>query len=126
MQTKVLLSIKPEFADKIFAGTKRFEFRRTIFRSADVKTVVVYSSSPVQRVVGEFDIRRVLELGLDELWKKTNKHAGIDKEYFDEYFDDKGTGYAIEIAHAKLYPEPKTLTSVCATAKPPQSFCYIA
>lgn len=26
---KVLLSIKPEFADEIFNGTKRYEYRRT-------------------------------------------------------------------------------------------------
>lgn len=29
---KVLLSIKPEFANKIFEGTKRFEFRKSIFK----------------------------------------------------------------------------------------------
>ena len=28
---KVLLSIKPEFASKIFEGTKRFEYRKAHF-----------------------------------------------------------------------------------------------
>ena len=45
---KVLLSIKPEFANKIFEGTKRFEFRKSIFKK-EVKTVVVYASSPLQQ-----------------------------------------------------------------------------
>ena len=33
---KALLSIKPEFADKIFAGTKRYEFRRAVFKKEGV------------------------------------------------------------------------------------------
>lgn len=125
MQTKVLLSIKPEFADLIFAGTKKFEFRRAIFRSQSVKTVVVYASSPIQQVIGEFDVGRVLELEVHELWKKTGKHGGIEKAYFDRYFEERDKGYAIEVTHPKLYKRPKSINSVAGTTKPPQSFCYI-
>lgn len=125
MQTKILLSIKPEFAELIFAGTKKFEFRRAIFRSSSVKTVVVYASSPIQQVIGEFDIGRVLELGVDELWRKTGKHGGIEKEYFDRYFEQRDTGYAIEVTRPKRYKRPKPINSVAGTTKPPQSFCYI-
>lgn len=57
---KVLLSIKPEFAFKIFEGKKKFEFRKVIFKNPNVKTVVVYASSPVQRVIGEFEIDDIL------------------------------------------------------------------
>lgn len=42
---KVLLSIKPEFAEKIFSGEKKFEFRRSIFKDKTVKTVLVYASA---------------------------------------------------------------------------------
>ena len=35
---KVVISIKPEFANKIFDGTKKFEFRKSIFKNEDVKT----------------------------------------------------------------------------------------
>ena len=52
---KVLLSIKPEFADKIFNGTKKYEYRRSIFKKKEVKTVVVYASSPIQKIIGEFE-----------------------------------------------------------------------
>ena len=34
---KVVLSIKPEFAFKIFDGTKQFEFRKAIFKNPAVK-----------------------------------------------------------------------------------------
>ena len=49
---KVVLSIKPEFANKIFEGTKKYEFRRAIFKNPNIKKVVVYSSSPVKKIIG--------------------------------------------------------------------------
>lgn len=72
---RVLLSIKPEFANKIFDGTKKFEFRKSIFKNKDIKTVVVYASSPVQRVIGEFEIERILNFDLDTLWSLTQDFA---------------------------------------------------
>jgi predicted transcriptional regulator len=68
---KVLLSIKPEFAEMIFSGSKRYEFRRSIFRNPDVKTIVVYASSPVQKVIGEFEIETIINAELENLWKQT-------------------------------------------------------
>ena len=53
---KVLLSIKPEFVEKIFAGTKKYEFRKSLFKKSGVKYVVIYASAPIKRVVGEFEI----------------------------------------------------------------------
>jgi predicted transcriptional regulator len=127
MQTKrVLLSIKPEFADKIFSGEKRFEFRRVIFRSPSVKKIVVYASSPVQQVIGEFEVRRVLSLEKGELWRRTRKHSGIEKEYFDEYFGNRSTGHAIEITSPVRYQQPMKLESICDSNRPPQSFCYLS
>ena len=74
---KVLLSIKPEFAEKIFDGSKRFEFRRNVFKNRDVRTVVVYASSPISKVVGEFDIEMVIRKELEELWEETKDFSGI-------------------------------------------------
>ena len=125
MQTSVLLSIKPEFVNKIFSGSKRYEFRRVIFKSKNVNRVVVYASHPVQRVVGEFEVGGVLELSKKELWQETKQFSGIAKTYFDDYFADKETGYAIEIKSAKLYESPMTLEHLCPTARPPQSFMYL-
>jgi len=68
---KVVLSIKPEFAFKIFDGTKKFEFRRSIFKNENVKSIIVYASSPVQQVIGEFEIEEVLNCELSTLWKNS-------------------------------------------------------
>lgn len=125
MPTSVLLSIKPEFVEKIFAGLKRYEFRRVIFKSQNVARVVVYASSPVQQVVGEFEVGGILALSRTQLWEQTKNHSGIAKVYFDEYFADKETAYAIKIKGARRYEQPKALRSVCSSARPPQSFMYL-
>lgn len=122
---KVLLSIKPQFAEKIFNGTKKFEFRKSIFKNINVKSVVVYASSPVQKVIGEFDIEEILMEDPETLWKITRKFSGITKEYFDEYFTVRETAYAIKINRTKKYITPLNLKSDFGIDFPPQSFMYL-
>lgn len=121
---KVLLSIKPEFANKIFDGIKKFEFRRTIFKNEKIKTVVVYASSPMQRVIGEFEIDTILKADLDTLWAETRDHAGIEEDYFYEYFGDKEQGFAIKIKKTRKYKSPRCLKEHY-NLQPPQSFLYL-
>lgn len=125
MPIKVLLSIKPEFTSKIFDGTKRFEFRRTLFQNREVSNIVVYASAPISKVVGEFQIQSVLELEIELLWNRTKEHAGITKDYFDEYFGGREKGYAIEIGRAELYKEPIELEEAFRIKRAPQSFMYL-
>ena len=122
---KVLLSIKPEYANKIFDGSKKFEFRRTIFKESSVKTIVVYASSPVKRIIGEFEIENILLEDLDILWKKTKKFAGIEEQFFYKYFTKKKVGYAIKIKNTKLYKKPVSLQERYNIV-PPQSFLYLS
>lgn len=56
--------------------------------------VVVYASSPVQKVIGEFEIESILEHPPEELWNRTREGAGISKDYFMAYFGTKDVGYA--------------------------------
>jgi len=120
---KVLLSIKPQFAEKIFDGTKLFEFRRTIFKE-NVKTVLVYASSPTQMVIGEFEIEEIISDTLDNLWRRTRIHAGIEEDYFYEYFGDKEHGFAIKIKKTRKYRKPLCIKEDLNLV-PPQSFVYL-
>src|SRR5450631_2131347 len=106
---KVLLSIKPCFAEKIFDGSKKFEFRRSIFKKKHITTIIVYASSPMQKVIGEFEIEEILNQDLSALWEETKEYAGIDKEYFYSYFVDKRQGFAIKIKKTTKYKTPLCL-----------------
>ena len=120
---KVVLSIKPEFAFKIFDGTKKFEFRKSIFKNTTIKTIIVYASFPVQQVIGEFDFDEVLNYDLSTLWDLTQEHSGISEEFYYEYFANKDEGFAIKIKKTRKYRNPKCLKTDF-NLSPPQSFAY--
>jgi len=120
---RVLLSIKPRFANSIFDGNKKFEYRRAIFRE-NITHVVVYASSPVRMVIGEFKVDDVLFDDIVPLWNRTRAEAGISEGIFYSYFSEKQKGYAIKIVDAVLYDEPASLQNFNMT-RPPQSFAYL-
>ncbi len=121
---RVLLSIKPEFALKIFDGSKRYEYRRVIFKRTEVTTVVVYASDPIKKVIGEFDIGDILHEDPEVLWANTGEQAGITKKRFLEYFENKTKGYAIKVKEARIYDTPIPLNKLIVFW-PPQSFRYV-
>ncbi len=121
---RVLLSIKPEFAFRIFKGLKRYEYRRAIFKRTDVERVLVYASSPIQKVIGEFEIDTILSGEPVSLWQKTKAHAGISRESFFDYFADVDTGYAIRVKNCQMYERPFGLMESLGVS-PPQSFLYL-
>ena len=120
---KVLLSIKPEFASKIFEGSKQYEYRRTIFKRTGVTTIVVYASYPIKEVIGEFEIEGIIQEEPQSLWEKTGQQGGISKERFLSYFKDKTKGYAIKVRGARMYDAPVPLNKLMVVF-PPQSFTY--
>jgi len=121
---KVLLSIKPEFALKIFDGSKRYEYRRAIFKNQEVSRVIVYASDPIKQIIGEFEIEDILHEEPQSLWVKTKHHAGISEKRFFNYFMNKSKGYAIKVKATRVYDDPLSLSSFMISS-PPQSYMYL-
>lgn len=120
---KALLSIKPEFVEKIFSLEKKYEFRKVIFKR-HIDTVVIYSTMPEGKIVGEFRIENVLHDSIERIWEQTFEYAGISYEFFKKYFGDREEAYAIKIGEVKRYETPIDPKSVDESFIPPQSFCY--
>ena len=123
----VLLSIKPRFADKILTGEKRYEFRKTRLSKADNgSTVYLYSTSPVQRIVGHFTISEMISSYPKDLWDQFGNHSGIkDQETFLQYFDGADLGYAIGIDHFRQLDDPVDPWEFFEDFRPPVSFQYV-
>ena len=122
--TKVLLSIKPEFANMIFDGTKLFEFRKVLFQRSNISNVIVYVSSPVSRVLGEFTIDSVVSGPLAAVWRKTSTSSGISRDFFMSYFSGHETAYAIKIGSVTKFKRPRLLKHY-SIQHAPQSFVYV-
>ena len=123
---KVLLSIKPKFVNEIMSGRKKFEYRKKVFKRKDITTIVVYATKPLGKVVGEFEVDEIIEDTLDILWQETKRYSGISKKFFDEYFKDRDSGFAIKIKSFTAYDKPIELSEYDPNLKvAPQSFCYV-
>lgn len=122
----VLLSIRPEYVRKILNGTKRYEFRRSIFkdRARDEK-IYIYSTAPVKKIVASFCIDEIIEAQPEVLWNQCQSYSGIDKSSFFEYFKDKEKGFAIKIKNLDKFETPVDPKKVIPDFTPPQSFRYV-
>ena len=122
---KVLLSIKPEYVDKILDGSKRFEYRKRLYKDPNVTSIVIYATKPIGKVVGEFLIKETYSAHPDDLWDSTKDYSGISKMFFDQYFKDRNVAHAIEVKRVIKYQEPRSIESLIPSGVPPQSFTYI-
>jgi len=120
----VLLSIKPEFVDKIFLGEKSYEYRKSIFRRK-VKRILIYATKPVGLIVGEFEIQAIIEGTPCEIWEQTQKSSGVQKFFFDKYFTGRTKAYAIKIGSIVRYEIPINPYDTLKPFTAPQSFSYI-
>lgn len=122
---KVLLSIKPEFVERIFNGKKRFEYRKSLFKKHKITTVVVYSTMPVGRIVGEFSVKEIHKDEPRILWNHTKEYSGVKEDFYNKYFSGRGNGYAIEIMEPFLYEESFDPKDIFDKFTAPQSFSYL-
>ena len=121
----VILSIKPRYVEKITTGEKQYEFRKTIFRDKQVRSVYIYATAPTKKIIGSFDIGRIIEDHPNNLWRSLWNVSGISKQDFFTYFTNKQKGFAIEIKKLNLFDMPIDPHDVISDFHPPQSFSYL-
>lgn len=121
---RVMLSIKPEYVEKILNMTKLYEFRKIRFGKDEIDKIVIYATAPIGKVVGEFDIADVLEDTPEHLWEITKAASGVNEEFYFKYFNGKRLAYALRIGNPIRYPIPLELKDFNINT-PPQSFAYI-
>lgn len=119
----ILLSIKPEYANKIIVGTKKYEFRKHLAQG-NIQKIIIYSTAPEKMIIGEVEVIGTLSMKKTPLWEKTKSAAGISREKYREYFAESPIAHAYVLGKAKKYETPKALTDVGLT-QAPQSFVYL-
>lgn len=120
----ILLSINPEYADKILAGSKKYEFRKKLANKT-VDKIMIYSTAPIMKVVGEVEVLKTISSSPSALWEFTKKSAGITRDKFRKYFKGCKVAYAYELGKVIQYNPPKELGEFNVDL-PPQSFIYLS
>lgn len=119
-----LFSIHPRYADAILAGTKSVEFRRQGL-PADVTHIVIYSTAPVQRIVGMFEIASIDKTSPVRAWKKYGALGGIEQIPFERYYTGAAHAYVIRVRNACTFSTPIALDELDPNMRPPQSYMYL-
>ena len=128
IQHALLISIRPRFAAKIFAGTKTVELRRVKPRVSSGDLALVYVSSPTMELQGAFEVASLVSAPPSALWKQLGKKTGLTRAEFRRYFSGKTVAHAIVIRRAWKLPIALPLPRLRQRRggfRPPQSFHYI-
>ena len=121
---KILISIKPEYVNKILSGRKKYEYRKVKAKKDNVDKMIVYATAPIKKVVAEIEILNILEDAPDLVWKLTKKYSGISKSFYDKYYENCNIAIAYQLGKIKKYEKPKELSEL-GILYSPQSFVYI-
>lgn len=119
----LLLSIKPEYVERILQGTKKFEYRKRLAKE-DVSVIYIYSTYPSMKVVGSVQVIGRLSASPTALWDKTKARAGISRAKYRDYFRGCKVAYAYELGEVTIFDNPQAL-SMYGLDSAPQSFAYI-
>jgi len=119
-----LLSIHPKYAHSILNGDKLVEFRKTKFKKP-VKYCLIYSTSPDQKIIGFFEIKKIEENSPSNLWEKYGDVGQIEKHDFLEYYQNSSLGVAIVINKAWKLQETFNSNTFKKDFYIPQSFMYL-
>jgi predicted transcriptional regulator len=124
----VLLSIKPEYAEKIFSGHKSIELRRICPKVEQGDFIFVYVSSPVKTLMGRIEVQKVISNTPQKLWKKVGDKSGVSKKVFDSYYEGASLGFGILVTNPIKLKRPIHLDTLRRSMKgfrPPQNYYYV-
>ncbi len=119
----LLLSIKPEYVERILQGTKKYEYRKRLAKES-FDTIYIYSTSPVMKVVGTVKVLGRLEHSPTALWEITKANAGISRSKYRKYFKNCKKAYAYKLGEVTVFETPIDLETLGISVAP-QSFSYI-
>jgi predicted transcriptional regulator len=121
-----VLSIRPTYIERILAGLKTVELRRRFPQAVRPSRILLYSTSPVQAIVGQAVLEEVSQLSLRELWMRFASAAAVSRHEFDTYFTGVESGCALRLTKICTLAKPIHLTDLTRRFEfsPPQSYCY--
>ena len=124
----LVLSVQPRFAEAIVDGLKTIEVRRRRPNVQPGTLGFVYSSSPIQAVVGSFRVDKIFSGTPEELWLVAQREAYLSRQDFEGYFAGVDIGHGIVVSCGQRLAKPIELShlrDIWPGFTPPRSFGYL-
>ena len=120
-----MISVHPEFAEKLLTGEKRVELRRTKFHEA-LSHLVIYATAPQSVILGWVRVTSIESASPSRIWETHKRHAGISRARFRRYFQGTRSATAIHVVDPQSLQEPLRLNQIKDDLRPPQSIRYLS
>ena len=126
MNELMLISIKTKYANQIFEGTKKYEYRRKSIGEKNCnKKIYVYSSEKNKAIIGYIIVDKIIEGNAEYVLKNTDNENNSD---LLAYFEGNDKCYALQIKSACKFKTPIYLNEIKSEDKNfvvPQFYRYI-
>ena len=110
MEKLILMSIKTKYANQIFEGTKKYEYRRKTIGEKNLgKKIYIYSSEKEKAIVGYIVIGDIIE-GTSNYVLEVTENSG-NKDIIN-YFKDCPKCYALKIIKAVKFENSISLSTI--------------
>ncbi|MBE9192233.1 hypothetical protein IQ230_18105 [Gloeocapsopsis crepidinum LEGE 06123] len=125
MQVKHIkaLSIKQIYAERIIAGTKKIELRKRPIGIELGDLILLYETNPDSVIRGGFIADKTISLSPPRMWNQYHHIMGVDKEFYDIYFENCEFAYGTLIRQSFSFPALplKQIQKLCSGFVPPQA-----
>lgn len=126
----LLISVKPEFAEKIISGAKTIELRKSAPKKVNKENyILIYVTSPVKELWGICKINNIIKDNPISFWENYGSKTGITEEQYKEYYKKSKNAYGIELKEVRNFSkysiELKHLKKAFPNFMPPQTYTYI-
>jgi predicted transcriptional regulator len=109
---QLLMSVKPEFAEKIMRRKKTVELRRKFSTRWLGHRINIYASAPVMSLVGEARIAGIVSKKPEIIWERFHDQIGCSRAEFDAYAAGANELYAIELDEVRPYRDRFPLSQI--------------
>ncbi len=108
----LLVSIKPQHAERILKGSKVVEIRKRFSEKWIGCKAVLYSSNPQKALVGEATVRSVTSGAPADIWSRFHASFGCTSNEFAAYVGSAVEVSAIELDDVFPYKHPISLSQI--------------
>ena len=100
---RIVLSLKPRFAEAILAGNKTVELRRVKPKMVVPTRAFLYATTPVRALLGMCVITSVRSADLAVLWREHGSRTELLYHEFQQYFNDVDVGTALTLTQPRPF-----------------------
>jgi predicted transcriptional regulator len=126
----IVMSIHPNYSKQIENGEKIIEIRKKFNSKWKNHVATIYSTSPVQELVGYATIKNVIEEKPEVIWAKHADKLGCSKSEFDGYTKGADKVYAIFFSEINKFHNHLSLNYLSNFFEkkiyPPQSYSTVS